>query len=60
MSEGSLSEKCPVCDELVVVPVDIYENEIVDCGTCGTELEVVGLDPLTFEEAPETQEDWGE
>ncbi len=26
----------------------------------GTELEVVGLDPVRFEVAPEEQEDWGE
>jgi lysine biosynthesis protein LysW len=26
----------------------------------GSELEVVGLDPLRFELAPEEEEDWGE
>lgn len=26
----------------------------------GAELEVVGLDPLRFEPAPEVEEDWGE
>ena len=26
----------------------------------GVEVEVVNLDPLTFEEAPEEDEDWGE
>ena len=26
----------------------------------GVEIEVVGLDPLRFEVAPETMEDWGE
>ena len=26
----------------------------------GTELEVVGLEPLRFEPAPEEDEDWGE
>lgn len=26
----------------------------------GVELEVVGLDPLRFEQAPEEDEDWGE
>ena len=26
----------------------------------GVELEVVGLDPLRFEPAPEVDEDWGE
>ena len=27
---------------------------------CGTELEVTSLAPLTVEEAPEVEEDWGE
>ena len=26
----------------------------------GTELEVTSIDPLTFEPAPEEEEDWGE
>lgn len=35
-------------------------GEIVVCGTCGAELEVVGLSPLTLDYAPEEAEDWGE
>jgi alpha-aminoadipate carrier protein LysW len=36
------------------------ESEIVQCGECDVELEVVGLAPLTLELAPEEEEDWGE
>jgi len=35
-------------------------NELVDCGECATELEVVSLDPAKLQQAPETAEDWGE
>ncbi len=36
------------------------EGEIVPCAACGADLEVVSLDPLTLDLAPEEQEDWGE
>lgn len=36
------------------------EGEIVDCPDCGVELEVVKVNPLTLELAPEEEEDWGE
>lgn len=41
------------------------ETETVELGELlvsddGTELEVVGLDPLRLEPAPEEDEDWGE
>ncbi|WP_022799275.1 lysine biosynthesis protein LysW [Thermus islandicus] len=35
-------------------------GELVVCEDCGAELEVVGLDPLRLEAAPEEAEDWGE
>jgi alpha-aminoadipate carrier protein LysW len=36
------------------------EGEILLCPDCGTELEVLSLNPLRLEEAPEVEEDWGE
>ena len=36
------------------------QNEIVQCSGCGVDLEVMELDPLTLELAPEEEEDWGE
>ncbi len=50
---------CPVCGS----PVDVGEaevHEIVECSTCGSELEVYSTDPTILEEVPEVQEDWGE
>jgi len=35
-------------------------GEIVDCATCGAELEVIGVDPVELDSAPELEEDWGE
>ena len=41
-------------------PEGTVENEILDCESCGVELEVMSLNPPTVERAPEEQEDWGE
>ncbi len=50
---------CPECDAEIVLN-DVMEGEIVDCPECGVELEVTGVEPLTFDIAPEEEEDWGE
>tara|TARA_A100000164_G_C21944513_1_gene792811 strand:+ start:9765 stop:9941 length:177 start_codon:yes stop_codon:yes gene_type:complete len=57
--EVHMSE-CPVCGTKIDLPDDVEENEIIDCETCGAELEVISLNPIKFEEAPEEEEDWGE
>jgi alpha-aminoadipate carrier protein LysW len=51
--------KCPVCDADVTV-TNAVMGELLTCADCGVELEVTSLSPLTLEEAPEVQEDWGE
>lgn len=55
-----MNVKCPVCEADVKVATDAMEGELLTCPDCGVELEVVSLEPLTVEEAPEVQEDWGE
>lgn len=40
-------------------PASVMLGELVVSDE-GVELEVVGLDPLRFEPAPEVEEDWGE
>ncbi|AAL81805.1 lysine biosynthesis protein LysW [Pyrococcus furiosus DSM 3638] len=51
--------ECPVCGaEIEVDGVELHQ--IVECPVCGAELEVVSLNPLTLEELPEVEEDWGE
>jgi len=52
--------ECPVCGSDVELPVDIIENEIMDCDTCSAELDILSVNPIKLEEAPEEQEDWGE
>jgi alpha-aminoadipate carrier protein LysW len=51
---------CPECDGEVDIPSDAMENELVSCAECGTELEIMNLDPIALELAPEVEEDWGE
>lgn len=48
----------PECAAEIDLPEDTIQNEILDCPTCGLELEVVSLDPAEFDLAP--GEDWGE
>jgi alpha-aminoadipate carrier protein LysW len=52
--------ECPECGADVKLPSDAMEGEIVQCPDCGVELEVLNLDPVELEIAPEEEEDWGE
>jgi len=38
----------------------VMQHEIVQCAGCGVDLEVIELDPVALELAPEEEEDWGE
>jgi alpha-aminoadipate/glutamate carrier protein LysW len=51
---------CPECAAVIEMDDDVMESEIIDCPDCGVELEVISLDPLTLDLAPEEEEDWGE
>ena len=55
-----MTATCTVCEAQVSLPHDGCEGELLVCGDCGTELEVIALAPITVEEAPQVQEDWGE
>lgn len=52
--------ECIECGSGVTLHETVEIGEIVDCGTCGAELEVVGDDPVELDTAPELEEDWGE
>lgn len=52
--------QCIECGAELDLPLDVEEGEIVVCPDCGIELEVMSLDPITLELAPEVEEDWGE
>lgn len=51
---------CPECDAEITLPANVMQNELIACPDCGAELEVISLNPLTLERAPEVEEDWGE
>ena len=36
--------ECPVCGSEIELEDEVRENEIIDCETCGAELEVITLD----------------
>jgi alpha-aminoadipate carrier protein LysW len=55
-----MTVNCVVCEGIVNMPEDVMEGELLLCPDCGTELELVSINPLMVEEAPEVQEDWGE
>lgn len=51
---------CPECGAAVAIAANAMQNELIPCPDCGTELEIISLDPLALERAPEVEEDWGE
>lgn len=51
---------CPECEAELNVSSDVEESEIMVCPDCGVELEVVSVNPVALEVAPDVEEDWGE
>ncbi len=54
------SVECPECGGSVELDDDVISGEIIECPDCAVELEVVSIEPLKVEVAPEEDEDWGE
>ncbi len=52
--------KCIECSAGLKLASDLEVGEILVCSDCGVELEVMGLEPISLELAPEVEEDWGE
>lgn len=52
--------ECPECAADVSLMPDVMANEIIVCPECGSELEVISLNPLEIDFAPQVEEDWGE
>jgi len=48
---------CPECDADVHVDTDADKGDIVSCEECGTDLEVVGLDPVELDIVEEEIDD---
>jgi alpha-aminoadipate carrier protein LysW len=54
------SVTCIECEGQIELAQGTEVNEILVCGDCGVDLELVSLDPPTVELAPMEDEDWGE
>jgi alpha-aminoadipate carrier protein LysW len=49
---------CPECDALLEVDEDeVEEGDVISCGECGLDLEVVHQSPLEVERLDEEEED---
>jgi len=42
-------ESCPACGSTVPMSEDVVLGEVVWCGHCGAELEVVSVEPIRLE-----------
>jgi alpha-aminoadipate carrier protein LysW len=51
---------CPICDGAVATDASTLVGELIECDDCCGELVVTSLSPISFEEAPTAEEDWGE
>ncbi|MGP1309532.1 MAG: lysine biosynthesis protein LysW [Phycisphaerales bacterium] len=56
----TLAAACPECEAEVSFAREPRRHEVCRCSSCGAELEVAAVSPLTLELAPEVEEDWGE
>jgi alpha-aminoadipate carrier protein LysW len=52
--------ECPVCGADIKPAKGTVVGELIECDDCGTELEVIKLNPFKVAEAPMEEEDWGE
>lgn len=52
--------ECPECGATLEVADNVEQGEILSCHDCGAELEVISLNPIKLELAPQEEEDWGE
>jgi alpha-aminoadipate carrier protein LysW len=60
MAEDTITAEDPITGDEIEIPADVEVGEIIDSPITGAELEVVSVDPVVLEEAPELEEDWGE
>lgn len=49
---------CPECSEEVYVDADSEQGDVISCDECGTDLEVVGLDPIEVDVHDEDKDDY--
>jgi len=51
---------CPECEADVHVDTDADKGDMVSCEECGTDLEIVGLDPVELDIVEDDEEDLDE
>lgn len=49
---------CPECSEDVYVDADSEQGDVVTCDECGTDLEIVGLDPIELDIHEDEEDDF--
>lgn len=59
-TSAAVTITCPETGEVITLDRAPMLGEIIRCRHSDVELEVVGLDPVRVELAPEVEEDWGE
>jgi len=60
MTKTATLALCPECEGNLALGADVQAGEIVVCGDCGVDLEVINVAPLALALAPQEAEDWGE
>ena len=49
---------CPECEADVHVDTDADKGDVVSCEECGTDLEIVGLDPVELDIVEDDEDDF--
>lgn len=57
---SAITAVCPECDAVITFDRPPLTGQVIRCPDCGVELEVVSINPIVLEVAPEVEEDWGE
>ena len=55
-----MKTECTVCGAEIELAADAVQGELLECPECGTELEVISVNPPAVQEAPQEEEDWGQ
>jgi len=52
--------ECPVCKAEVDIAANVFAGEMVICGNCGNELELLEKNPPKLAANPSAVEDWAD
>ncbi len=51
---------CTICGSVMDQNTDLVVHQVVSCGECLSEFEVLTITPLALQEIPADEEDWGQ